>query len=111
MVKEVLEDIGDTMMQIVIKCPVCSYRQSKVIDKRNPEGMIRRRRMCLMCKTRYTTYEFLVIKMKPKEKIDKITALEKKIEELKEELSIEVQRGIIAEEERKKEEGENYFKL
>ncbi|HJX49840.1 MAG TPA: transcriptional regulator NrdR [Candidatus Nanoarchaeia archaeon] len=38
-------------------CPFCSSIESKVTDKRSsPEG-IRRRRECLGCKKRYTTYE------------------------------------------------------
>ena len=38
-------------------CPYCFHRESKVTDKRkSPEG-IRRRRECLKCKKRFTTYE------------------------------------------------------
>jgi len=38
-------------------CPYCSNNKSKVTDKRkSPEG-IRRRRECLGCKKRFTTYE------------------------------------------------------
>lgn len=38
-------------------CPFCSSTESKVTDKRSsPEG-IRRRRECLKCEKRYTTYE------------------------------------------------------
>lgn len=38
-------------------CPYCSNMHSKVTDKRrSPEG-IRRRRECLKCKKRFTTYE------------------------------------------------------
>jgi transcriptional repressor NrdR len=42
-----------------MNCPYCSNPKSKVIDKRdNPkEGTTRRRRECLKCKKRYTTYE------------------------------------------------------
>lgn len=50
-------------------CPSCGYLENKVLDSRDtPEGAIRRRRECLRCKTRFTTYErieaphFLVIK-------------------------------------------------
>ena len=40
-----------------MECPYCSHIKSKVTDKRNsPEG-IRRRRECLKCKKRFTTYE------------------------------------------------------
>lgn len=40
-----------------MECPFCANTTSKVTDKRSsPEG-IRRRRECLRCKKRYTTYE------------------------------------------------------
>ena len=40
-----------------MKCPYCSNSSSKVTNKREcPEG-IRRRRECLKCKKRFTTYE------------------------------------------------------
>jgi transcriptional repressor NrdR len=40
-------------------CPFCSYREDKVIDSReSKEGdSIRRRRQCLSCERRFTTYE------------------------------------------------------
>ncbi len=40
-------------------CPFCKSLQSSVIDKRSVKGTgeIRRRRECLKCKRRYTTYE------------------------------------------------------
>lgn len=40
-----------------MKCPFCSKEQSKVTDKREAPLGIRRRRECLNCKKRYTTYE------------------------------------------------------
>lgn len=42
-----------------MKCPFCSYSESKVIDSRPAdEGTsIRRRRECLSCGKRFTTYE------------------------------------------------------
>ena len=42
-----------------MKCPGCGNMEDKVIDSRNTrEGdMIRRRRECLNCKERFTTYE------------------------------------------------------
>ena len=43
-----------------MKCPVCNYSDSKVIDSRPTEnGSIRRRRECLSCQKRYTTYEII----------------------------------------------------
>jgi len=40
-------------------CPYCSSNKDKVIDSRSTEGgaVIRRRRECLKCERRYTTYE------------------------------------------------------
>ncbi|MGM9974998.1 MAG: transcriptional regulator NrdR [Clostridiaceae bacterium] len=42
-----------------MKCPFCSYEESKVVDSRSTEDYtaIRRRRECLKCSKRYTTYE------------------------------------------------------
>ncbi len=42
-----------------MKCPYCGYGESKVIDSRpTDEGAtIRRRRECIDCKGRFTTYE------------------------------------------------------
>jgi len=40
-----------------MKCPFCSHTKSKVTDKRTSNEEIRRRRECLKCKKRFTTYE------------------------------------------------------
>ena len=40
-------------------CPYCSYHDSKVIDSREINDGIRRRRQCLKCDSRFTTYERL----------------------------------------------------
>lgn len=42
-----------------MKCPFCGYSESKVIDSRTIEDdtAIRRRRECLRCNKRFTTYE------------------------------------------------------
>lgn len=44
-----------------MKCPYCNYDESKVVDSRSTDdnSAIRRRRECLKCKKRYTTYEKL----------------------------------------------------
>ena len=44
-----------------MKCPFCGYTESKVIDSRpTDEGSrIRRRRECLSCMKRFTTYEII----------------------------------------------------
>jgi transcriptional repressor NrdR len=38
-------------------CPYCGYHDSKVIDSRDINDGIRRRRQCLKCHSRFTTYE------------------------------------------------------
>ena len=42
-----------------MKCPKCGYTESKVVDSRPTEegSIIRRRRECLSCQNRFTTYE------------------------------------------------------
>ena len=42
-----------------MKCPFCHYTENKVLDSRESEGglSIRRRRECLSCQKRFTTYE------------------------------------------------------
>lgn len=42
-----------------MKCPNCGYSDQKVIDSRPTDKSIRRRRECLSCKKRFTTYEFI----------------------------------------------------
>jgi len=44
-----------------MKCPVCGFTDSKVIDSRHIEegNSIRRRRECLACQKRYTTFEVI----------------------------------------------------
>jgi len=44
-----------------MKCPSCAYKETKVVDSRlTSEGAsIRRRRECLKCEKRFTTYEYI----------------------------------------------------
>ena len=44
---------------IYLKCPFCFFDESKVVDSRSTDdnSTIRRRRECLKCNKRYTTYE------------------------------------------------------
>ena len=44
-----------------MKCPYCGYMESKVIDSRPAEegSTIRRRRECMACRKRFTTYEIM----------------------------------------------------
>ena len=67
-----------------MKCPFCGFPESKVVDSRpSEEGTkIRRRRECLICSKRFTTYEtmetlpFMVIKKdKSREVFDKTKLL------------------------------------
>ncbi|ADU28174.1 transcriptional regulator NrdR [Ethanoligenens harbinense] len=44
-----------------MKCPYCGYLESKVVDSRpiDEGGRIRRRRECMRCQKRFTTYEMV----------------------------------------------------
>lgn len=44
-----------------MKCPSCGYSETKVVDSRlsNEGASIRRRRECLKCEKRFTTYEYV----------------------------------------------------
>lgn len=42
-----------------MKCPECGCEESKVIDSRPTENKVRRRRECIKCATRFTTYEII----------------------------------------------------
>ena len=44
-----------------MKCPACGFADSKVIDSRHIEegNSIRRRRECIACQKRYTTFEIV----------------------------------------------------
>jgi transcriptional repressor NrdR len=68
-----------------VTCPFCGHRQDRVIDSReSKEGdVIRRRRECLKCERRFTTYErsdeipYMVIKRDGRrEKFDRQKVLE-----------------------------------
>ena len=69
-----------------MNCPHCSHTNFKVTDKRDSPNGIRRRRECLKCKKRFTTYEkiekselYVVKKDHKREKFDR-NKLEKGIE-------------------------------
>jgi transcriptional repressor NrdR len=40
-----------------VLCPVCRTGETRVIDSRDDENAVRRRRECQSCKHRFTTYE------------------------------------------------------
>jgi len=44
-----------------VKCPFCGYKEDKVVDSRSTaeESAVRRRRECLKCGKRFTTYEYV----------------------------------------------------
>jgi transcriptional repressor NrdR len=44
-----------------MRCPYCNYKEDKVVDSRatQEESAIRRRRECLKCGKRFTTYEYI----------------------------------------------------
>ncbi len=61
-----------------MNCPFCGYHDSKVIDSRDASVGIRRRRQCLSCGSRFTTYErlqpaalFVIKKDQRREEFDK----------------------------------------
>ena len=67
-----------------MKCPYCGYQESKVVDSRHSDDgvSIRRRRECLKCQKRFTTFEpiesvsFVVVKKdKTRESFDRMKLL------------------------------------
>ena len=48
-------------MDAAVKCPYCAQLESKVVDSRPADegSSIRRRRECLACRKRFTTYEIV----------------------------------------------------
>jgi transcriptional repressor NrdR len=44
-----------------MRCPYCNHKEDKVVDSRSTqeEAAIRRRRECLRCGKRFTTYEYI----------------------------------------------------
>lgn len=42
-----------------MRCPECDCEESKVIDSRPTENKVRRRRECIKCGNRFTTYEII----------------------------------------------------
>ena len=42
-----------------MNCPYCNHIDTKVTDSRDTGGSIRRRRECLHCNRRFTTYEYI----------------------------------------------------
>lgn len=44
-----------------MKCPFCGHEEDRVVDSRSAQDgrSVRRRRECLKCKERFTTYEYI----------------------------------------------------
>ena len=96
-----------------MKCPYCGYKESKVIDSRPAEegSSIRRRRECLSCAKRFTTYEtveslpMVVIKKDgSRQSFDKrkvlngmIRACEQKADEIEQTLQNSLEREVSTE--------------
>jgi transcriptional repressor NrdR len=53
----ILSFLHNIAEDFIMNCPYCSYHDSKVIDSRDVNEGIRRRRQCLSCGSRFTTYE------------------------------------------------------
>ena len=45
------------LIHLIMLCPYCNNGETRVTDKRDNKGSIRRRRECLKCRSRFTTYE------------------------------------------------------
>lgn len=69
-----------------MNCPFCGDTKSRVTDKRESSDEIRRRRECLKCKKRYTTYEKIskselyIIKKNNSRQLFDITKIERGLE-------------------------------
>lgn len=53
-----------------MKCPFCAFNDSKVVDSRPTDDKIRRRRECMKCHARFTTYEIIEVPLLMVEKRD-----------------------------------------
>ena len=73
-----------------MRCPYCSYSESKVIDSRPAEEgtTIRRRRECLSCGKRFTTYEIME---RPVDQIERVA------DEIEQELQSSLEREVSSE--------------
>ena len=106
-----------------MKCPFCSYTEQKVIETRPVEesNSIRRRRECLQCMKRFTTYEkienislIVIKKNKTREDFDRdkildglrracqkrpvsLSQLENLVDEIEQQLSNSLEREITSE--------------
>lgn len=68
-IKEIISD--------VTKCPVCDSNQIGVFNSRTESGYLHRRRKCMSCGFRYSTYELSEFDI---EKIIELTELVERLE-------------------------------
>lgn len=54
-----------------MKCPYCQNEETRVVDKRDHDSVSRRRRECLKCGKRFTTYERIELDLWVSKKDDK----------------------------------------
>ena len=54
-----------------MRCPYCQNEETKVVDKRDHDSVSRRRRECLKCGKRFTTYERIELDLWVSKKNDK----------------------------------------
>lgn len=54
-----MNEFNANQAQAFMKCPFCKHKDSKVVDSRSSGNSgIRRRRVCLKCRRRFTSYEY-----------------------------------------------------
>jgi len=51
-----------------MRCPFCGHEESKVTDSRDAGNAIRRRRECLKCENRFTTFETIDLTIQVKKR-------------------------------------------
>ena len=64
-------------------CPKCGADAMKVVDTRGEDGTVRRRRECLLCLYRFTSYEISETNMAKYERaVRKMHRMEREIQEI-----------------------------
>lgn len=65
-----------------MRCPYCQHEESRVIDSRELDSLVRRRRECIKCEKRFTTHEtielaplYVIKKDNKKELFDRLKIL------------------------------------
>lgn len=66
-----------------MNCPKCGADALKVVDTRGGDGTVRRRRECLICSYRFTSYEISEAKMSKYERaVRKMQKMDRTIQEI-----------------------------